>query len=1138
MIDENETTLKVPFLETTSQAKLEISKTDLSTLEENTNIQIIATLQANQNSQELYKNPKIELVFPQSIEAININSANLLNAEGFEVTTARLQEVEGKKVIILDIKGDQQNYTSATQEGIQIVINANIKVRKDTPTSDSQICMNYINENDLNQDKKQVTKDIKLISKQGMMVYSKVEGYNKAGELQESVDKTNIVAELDMQSDSKIARIERTVINNYETDIENISIIGKLSKEEEQVNENTIKSTYKATLQDLVQTNYENAKISYSQDNGQSWQENVEDLNQVTNFKVDIPEGKLKKGEAIKLTYGINVPEKLEYLDASYEVLQVDYKNEEQEVEDDYYTQFQVTQLKTKENGLNSIALEELNDSFQKIEGIGQVSVKAISGGKELQEGDEVFEGQTIKYEVTIVNDTESVVENVNIIAKHTNSIFLDKKVTKELNTGTGGQMDVTNIVENPELTQKELTIDKIEVGESATCEYEFVIKEDTADQNTSGTIDISVGSAKNTLNTLTNNIKDAKLKLTMRYAYNEEVEVYGNGRFAISLQTKNIGKEDLRDVILQVKVPENAKFNMLSSEFPEQYELIENNDETIKIKLKELQAQQTINIVAYFITNEIPYDELEEVVKSSYLSTIGENTYVSNEIVKIAKQRETKITVSQTGSIERDYVETGDNLIYKAIIKNEGLIDAYGYIKDSIPQGAIIQNAYIMKDNNKIQINDINSNNIEESINLKQGETIEFYVETIIDETKVLSSPLSNIVSIFVGGVEKAKSNEISYVVNGFNVDPDDPDPDNPDPDNPDPDNPDPDNPDPDNPDPDNPDPENISSIMGIAWLDSNKDGQRQGNESTIENMTINLLDAKTGEEKQTTKTNSQGKYTFDKLKDGEYIVIFNYDTNKYELTQYHKEGVEEYLNSDVVEKQINGKQVAITDTINVNKNEYTADAGFVEGKIFDLKLDKYVKSVTVQNSAGTKVVNYDKAKLAKVELDAKRLAGTAVFVEYEITVTNEGELPGYINDIADYLPNDMAFDNVANKTWTLSKDNVLHNASLTNEIINSGETKTVNLTLSIPISENTGGSITNIAEINEATNSKLVADTDSIGGNQKQGEDDISSAEVLISIKTGIGFVISIGIVIAMCVIIGIIIYRKRKEGKNIEL
>ena len=76
--------------------------------------------------------------------------------------------------------------------------------------------------------------------------------------------------------------------------------------------------------------------------------------------------------------------------------------------------------------------------------------------------------------------------------------------------------------------------------------------------------------------------------------------------------------------------------------------------------------------------------------------------------------------------------------------------------------------------------------------------------------------------------------------------------------------------------------------------------------------------------------------------------------------------------------------------------------------------------------------------------------------------------------------------------------------------------------------------GTISNSAEIESATNNLKTNDIDSTPRNKKDGEDDISSAEVIVSIGTGTITMIFFGIITLIILIITfIIVYdKKRKE------
>ena len=115
-------------------------------------------------------------------------------------------------------------------------------------------------------------------------------------------------------------------------------------------------------------------------------------------------------------------------------------------------------------------------------------------------------------------------------------------------------------------------------------------------------------------------------------------------------------------------------------------------------------------------------------------------------------------------------------------------------------------------------------------------------------------------------------------------------------------------------------------------------------------------------------------------------------------------------------------------------NENIANINMGLQIAKNFDLKLDKYVSKVVIQNAKGTVTNEYDNVTFAKAEIDAKQLNNTTAVVEYTIRVTNVGEVDAYVRKIADYISKDYKFTSELNKDWYQSGDN-LYNTSLSNE-------------------------------------------------------------------------------------------------------
>ena len=326
-----------------------------------------------------------------------------------------------------------------------------------------------------------------------------------------------------------------------------------------------------------------------------------------------------------------------------------------------------------------------------------------------------------------------------------------------------------------------------------------------------------------------------------------------------------------------------------------------------------------------------------------------------------------------------------------------------------------------------------------------------------------------------------------------------------------------------PENPDgPDNPEnsegsekPQDLKTINGFAWLDSDRDGKKDENEKSLEGIKVSLYDITIKDYLKDsngnnieTKTDAKGKYTFNNIEKGSYIVIFEYDTNEYEPTTYLAQGVNTKQNSKVVLKKINingqEKLVAVTDTINVQDNVSNINIGLKEKLIFDLELNKYISRVIVQNSKETKAYDYEEKSLAKVEINKKRLPGSLVIIEYTIKVKNTGEIAGYVKNIVDYLPTGLTFSSELNQDWYLL-DNNLYAKSLENVELKPGEEKEIKILLTKTMTNENTGLINNRAEIYQDYNSFGEADIDSTPNNQVQNEDDMSSADVIIGIATG---------------------------------
>ena len=144
-------------------------------------------------------------------------------------------------------------------------------------------------------------------------------------------------------------------------------------------------------------------------------------------------------------------------------------------------------------------------------------------------------------------------------------------------------------------------------------------------------------------------------------------------------------------------------------------------------------------------------------------------------------------------------------------------------------------------------------------------------------------------------------------------------------------------------------------------------------------------------------------------------------------------------------------------------------------------------------------------------------------------------GEVDGYAKKVVDYMPSDLKFSSELNKDW-YQTNGQLYNASLANTKIAAGESKTITLTLTKAMTENNTGLTLNTAEIAEDYNELGLKDSNSTPANKAEGENDMSSAEIMISISTG--GIVSISIVmiiLAISSVVAFVIIKRRNQNNQ---
>lgn len=775
-------------------------------------------------------------------------------------------------------------------------------------------------------------------------------------------------------------------------------------------------------------------------------------------------------------------------------------------------------------------------------------------GNQVLKDGDKVKEHEVIRYVIQIKNNSNTDISGLKILAQVPEGT---NYATVERGTYYAEAYDYIEDATKRVIEEDDISIKSGEVIEKY---YEVVVQalgNNQTQRNITNTIQLLLNQQQYANLTLGNVIEKADLKTQLKSYIGRDKE----NSFFYEMDLYNLTDTDINNIYVETSEFQKEMVYDLNNFVCEVYQ---NNDGFLTIdapitdkkyennklsfKVGSIKANQYLVVRFNLVTENFDKDVIEQNVKLSYTATINDNEiYRSNENIRPVYPE--TVTVSMESNKEGEELQYDEEIDYVITVRNEGKVRTDVQVTDFLPEDlkgiSVEYDKYVIKDENDIgTIYDLDAeqnlecdrekvqidltNKVESVANLNYmgvipaGRTITFNVKAkagdVDSRTEITNFATASGTKIDTKVSNKIKSYIIPKEVN--NEEPIDP---NPGPIDPDP------GPGPINPDPGpgpggDPDTNNKYSISGLVWEDKNKDGKRDSSEELISNINVKLFDINTttmndGNAVQTVITNENGKYTFSEIPIGKYIVIFEYDTNNYKITTYQKTAISEKANSDVINKDvsINGTQklVGITDTLDLqSKDIENIDMGLIKNEKFDFKIDKYVSKITVTNSKGTKEYTYNDSKLAKVEIDRKQIDNTTINVEYNIVITNNGELDGYVNEILDTKPEALSFVNSGNEGWKVASTNNLKNTSLTGTKIAPGESKSVKLLLTKKMTSSSAGTVKNTVQLASVTNLDNIEDMDKTNNT--------SEASVIISVKTGLVQGISIGMIIIILAVI----------------
>lgn len=1076
--------------ETETSVDLEINRTELSTMVTNKNVEFRITLKNKDENNELFKNPVLKLELPKKIQNIKINSVKLLYEDEMKIQKATLDN----NTIEITLNGEQTKYKEEAIDGAIIIIDADLTTSTKIPSSTEQVKLTYTNKNAINyKDGKDIgttQKDINIVSYAGVITTNQISDYG--------IDVINNEgtksSKLQISSEAKNVAIKKKIINNKDNKISNVKILGILPTKEATASNNIdiqvgniSVSGVDSSRVKIYYTNNANATEDI-EDTSNGWIEKFENVENVKKYLVVIDE--LNILEEVDIEYQATIPANLEYNEGAEEGYNVYYND-----------------------SVTSISENIKLDNIKLSTGAGPVANTTLKAYVGTEEAKDVREGEFVKYELTISNTGTEDINNVKLIGKiPENTVYVEKnKISQEM---TDEEDNWEPFIEYTDKTGVELNIEKLSVGETITKTYQVKVKDGTAGKKISNSITMKYGEVNKESNEITNNIKKSELQ-TLLYSVDNNGTLKSGYSYRYVLKIVNKSNKEKKNISVNAKIGDVVELQKIYYVTRDGESITEEKNDNINID--SINPGETIKVALLvkaksYTDTEMLNDKISVNVKDS------DEVYNSNveDITVKALDVETKISSNNSDS----YVKAGDTIEYDIFVKNNGNINidnilVKNNISDKTTLFEVTKNGeQLSKDNYSYETDITTGNNvIKISDKLNSGEQAEYKVKVLVNKIpeNTKSVEIINNISIYANNSVEIANKDIKHILEPEKTDPVNPE--NPD---------EPVNP--DNPD----DNDDTKSISGAVWIDENQNGGKDSGEQLLSGVTVKLLDVKTntfvkdsdGKELSAT-TNENGFYSFDKIKAGEYIAIFEYDTSKYILTSYEKDGIDNNNNSKVINKTltVDGNEITVgsTEVIKIdNENIANINMGLQIAKNFDLKLDKYVSKVVIQNAKGTVTNEYDNATFAKAEIDAKQLNNTTAVVEYTIRVTNVGEVDAYVRKIADYISKDYKFTSELNKDWYQSGDN-LYNTSLSNEKIKPGESKEVKLIVTKQMTENNTGLIRNTAEVVESYNELGLKD---------ENENNSNFADLILSIKTG-QVVTTITLILSTIVIIGAAVY-----------
>ncbi len=1175
------------FEESYTKATLSINKPNLTTMQENENVELKIELNNDSQKSDLYVNPTFELVYPKHIKEVELESINVIYDSDLTVKHFETYRDGENLKTRIELDGIQTSFIeNSMTNGTNIILNARMKIDEYTPRKEDQIKLYYYNEGVSNYQTQTMWKvnktipnnilkqtngfDVALINYQapvGLIAINGMRNYDGEGSELRSVKQGTMTRQIQRERAEVNTTMDLLVLNNTGNECSDITMLGRVpfKGNKDVITGENLGTNIDVRLVGSIQEDSENsakATIYYSakadanknlNDASNGWTTDVQDMSKVKSYLI-VVDGKVEPGAFLKYTYGFVIPENLPYegkIVGSFGA---------------YYNNITDVAVVYESSSADKVILE--TEAGPKVEASMIVDIG---------DGADIKSARYLKYTIRVANPGSVDLENVVIENKkplYTTICKESSEKGKYVETNDSKLIVNIDVIKAGEVFEKEFIV-KTKPKPRTLEEYcqllpnvektngKYAIIDEN--NNISGYIEelpeefyienkanIKIENLAKEIetNVVKNKLIDSYFDISTELYFREEQQLISGGVCTYLIDVQNISSSNITNVVVENKLAKELTYTGLTYAMDEYVANYDEENNIVNIQIGDLVPKETKKIYI-----ECSVSNMKNVGQShieNYTTVIADNGIEEKGDVLKDEAVGAELIVTQEVSLGSDNIKECDNFDIIINIKNKGKGNSYPIDLDiNIPNEIKILSATgegprpitINQDNNhitgKIQALDsgkttslvikAKSNALDDSETMRRVN-----IDTKVREENIGDLPINALGFNIIDDPnrelteEERKQIEEQNTVRNPSANDEYKNPQfDKKPDN---------NSNKNNTTQSNNSSNNTSTniaerkykISGEVWADKNNNGIKEEDEERISKVEVYLYKGKN--QIKSCTTDSLGQYRFNDIAPGSYSITFKYDGDKYEPTTFKKKDVPDNLNSDVIDV---GNGTAATNSINITDGDQQIDVGLKLKDVLDLEVQKFISKAKITTKGKNKTVEYDDKAFAKLEIKSKELKNTSISLEYKIVVTNKGNVDGSVATIKDYLTKDLTFNEKENKNWYLGSDGVVYNDSLKDTIIKPGESKEVKLILNKVMSENNTGTLINKVEIDETSNTNA---------NKGDLNNNVTTQEIIVTVGTGrtiqiaglIIFIIAAGVILNTFNIVDFKINKSKKIYK----